>query len=60
MASRALVKAIKPESIRYGFSVIGLFSLDKRTMDSKVGAPKVYVRVPKVQGVPSSMSAPDL
>ena len=59
MASRALAKALKPESIKAGFSTTGLYPIDKRAMDLKLGADQVYVRneVPEAE---DEVASPDL
>ena len=42
MVSRALTKALKPESIKAGFANIGLHPLNKRVVKSKLGIDMVY------------------
>ena len=59
MASRALAKALKPESIKASFSTIGLYPIDKRAMDLKLGADQVYVRN-KVPEAEDEVASPDL
>ena len=44
MALRALIKALKPESIKVGFATIGLYPLNKKAMESKLGIDMVYNR----------------
>ena len=59
MASRGLANALKPESIKVGFSTTGLYPIDKRTMDLKLGVDQVYVKnkVPKAE---DEVASPDL
>ena len=42
MASRALIKALKPESIKVCFATTSLYPLNKKEMESKLGIDMVY------------------
>ena len=44
MVSRALTKALKPESIKVGFANTGLYPLNKKVMKSKLGIDMIYNR----------------
>ena len=52
-------KALKPKSIKADFSTTGLYPIDKRAMDLKLGADQVYVRN-KVPEAEDEVASPDL